>query len=202
MPTLAERRRPGTTLDLDTRRAVSAAACSETYFDVEALLHQCCHKFAARYGRDLWTHDELLSVAHAAYMNAYLRFNPDSTQSFVPYCKRVVTHALLDQLRNYLVRGKRTRYVGTAVDVPQDAQEHGEFRFVDLLDDLSPDARYVAQLALETPASLARLVRTAKAGGGTGVRKVLREYLLGMDWPRDRVTACFEEITAALTPGC
>jgi hypothetical protein len=167
--------------------------CLDTaYEDVEHLVTRTVADFIRRYGGD---YNELRGEAHAMFMLAYNRFEPDRFQaSFSTYVRWVVWKGLLELQRRTMRHKGKVSFTDADLDLHHASRD---FNLLEFLDDLSDDAATLVRLVLDTPRGLACIIE--REGATPQVYKsVLKEYLSGLGWTGKRVTESFKEIRKAL----
>lgn len=167
-------------------------AMTETFFDLEGLIKSVARKFADRYRMD---RDDCISMAYEAFVESFGGgFNP-KRGTFTTYVMTRVRHKLLEAHRTFMRRiilGKITEYDPLLLEAT-----NGDQRVSDLLDDLSKDARIVANLVIDAPREI---VHTMIVDNHNPIktRKAVVEYLGDIGWMSDRITESFSEIAEAL----
>lgn len=162
---------------------------TETYRDVEKMIHQVAHKFARRYGGD---HEELVSIAHEGFVLAYNSHDP-ATSNFTTWVYWQMWYAMMNSRR-----ADARHLAQPAGDAAVDwVAPEGGFDLDAFIEGLGNDAVTVLRLVFETPAEVAA-VAEAKGGHALNLRSTIREYLRGLGWTAARIAESFEEIGDAL----
>jgi len=166
---------------------------------VEGLIKHQVHKFCTRYGLG-HRFDDQLSEAHEHFMNGHAHYMTGKRKNGTPLettydqeIRRWVWWGMFDTMRKNLNRNKSAamepigeRDFTTARKTETDALEFRE--------SLGSDASYVAQLAMNPPASLAAEIE-AKGGEARNTRSSIRKYLKRVaKWSTSRINTAFEEI--------
>ena len=163
-------------------------AAAHTYRDVEKLIYNVIHLFQRRFGGDFY---ELLSEANMAYLLALQSYRKDGGASFSTWTQTKVWYRLMDWLRGKM-RQRRTE----ALDEDM-FERKSEFSFEDFVAGLSPDARLVMRLTINTPTEIL-CVAVEMGGEPRNFKEATREFLRELGWANSRILESFEEIRKAL----
>lgn len=174
---------------------MTTAAMLDTYEDVQQLICKCCHDFRRKCGGEIKEH---ISRANELFVEYYLSGRFDKRKGdFSSIIWMVVWRGLMNDYARKVRTGKVVQTTS-----PDRMTAHQDLRrnrpvLEEILSGLSPDAREVVEIALHLPKTL---TREAKRRGNEGrhKRKAIYEFLRGMDWPRPRIYAAFDEIREAL----
>lgn len=174
-----------------------------TYTDVKDILDALAWRFYGAHGA-YWTnvvyggYEELRSVANVAFVKAYESY--DGSSSFKAWVHTKVVHALMSHARACRRKHyKRKEVAGIDLNkVP--TKEAPKFDLWALVSSLGEDAAEVVRLAVvDTPADV--YLSMAQRGRRTPrcFRSCLREYLMDVGWPAEKVAAAFREVKEALS---
>lgn len=186
-----------TTLTLPTNCPIT-----DTYRDVEYLIHHICHLFKEKHGGDF---DDLLDVANQVFMDVYRGFREGSAP-FTSYLSTCVYRRLLDEKRRSMRiktisisgSGRKNDYEEGRGDIQlEDKSTPTSSPLNDLLDGLSEDAKVIVSLVLETPPEIAKIIE-GKGGHPKNVRSTIRQHLTEMGWAYTRIAESFQEIGQVL----
>ena len=175
---------------------LAMVAVSETYGDVEKLLHKIVWKFQKKHGG---CHDELMAEANFLFMKAYgsMSKTQNRTLRFTTWLSKIVWYGLLDHL-NSVIKWQ-TRLPRTSETALDRIRSKDSFNMDAFVDNLSPDAKVVAKLAVNPPPDI---LLSAKHGhgrhNGTTMRRALVEFLSDICWATERITESFHEIQEVL----
>ena len=120
-----------------------------TYEDVRALLHKATWDFLRAFGGE-W--EEARSGADVAFMLAYRRHDGDRSR-FSTHLVQSVWWMLGKERMRESRRRSRLR------SLPEGTPAWKGFDLLEFLEDLSPDARYLAESALELPLDVLLVLR-------------------------------------------
>lgn len=178
---------------------VNDQACSETYHDVEKLLHDVVWKFQRKYGG---SHDELMAEANYQFMERYRGAYGGQREEYgvkwTTWLRQKVWFHLLDYQDKKIRHGQRLQPCSETklANLPG----RGTFDWERFLGELSCDAQVVLQIGVEDP--IPDVVEAAKGGYSTGngkkITQALYEVLLDMGWDETRILRAFAEIKGAL----
>lgn len=164
---------------------ICEAAKSETYGDVEKLLFRLCHKIVCC---DQCRFEDRMSTAREAFMRAYNSYDSTKGAQFSTWVYWQVRTALLTRKNQCIKQSERFR--NGLSKLPNRSRKPG---FMDLLWELSDDARDVVRIISEAPEEVTELwVNNVDAQG------MVRSYLRGAGWTATRITRSFSEIRKAL----
>lgn len=165
---------------------------TETYEDVERLIWDVVHKFHAKHGDRYGTRQELFSEGCFAFLRAYQRYNP-SKGSFSTYVRNMTNYLLLELTRS---ETKRRIRMNVSDDDTEVADTSSPFSLSEFLDEVSEDTRAIVMLVLDTPGDLLHAMR---GEDNDNIQYLLRQYLVGLGWAKERIAECFTEISHALS---
>lgn len=168
--------------------AIKQDAIAETYADTENLIKHTVHRFVKSYGG---RYDDLIEYVGPMFMTAYKVWDPRKGK-FSTCLSWVVWKQLLDLRR---IRSKRQGIVKYTDLDPELFTALPRFDIVEFMDQLSTDARLVAETALTTQWGFDPDPKT--------VRGLLREWLSqpALGWSQQRIKDSFREIRVALNGG-
>lgn len=158
----------------------------EGYEDLKNLLYHTAHKFQSTYGGDF---DELMSISNLAFVKAYNSYT-SSMGAMTTWVRFCAWHAMLHERTNE-TKARRTR---------QEDKETKTVRpnpLVDILDELSEDAKRIVRLVLTTPPELQELIESS-GGNVRRIKPILSSYLQSIGWGRRQIELSFAEIKEAL----
>lgn len=186
-----------TTLTLPTNCPIT-----DTYKDVEYLIHHMCHLFQEKHGGDF---DDLLDVANQVFMDAYKGFK-EGAAPFTSYLSTCIYRRLLDEKRKSMRiktisisnSGRKNDYEEERGDIQiEDKSSPKSSTLNDILDGLSEDAKVIVGLVLETPPEIAKIIE-GKGGHPKNIRSTIRQHLTEMNWTYTRIAESFQEITQVI----
>lgn len=168
------------------------------YEMVRDLIFYNVHKFTRMYGVEF---DELIGDAnelfvrgHQQYENGVTNTGVVITQSYQTKIRQWVWFGLFDIMRSRLVHESREKLVPLE---DYDAPATDRFDANEFVDELSPDARLVADLVLNPPEAMLNVIN-GKGGTPRNYRSTVRTHLKRLGWSNDRINDAFEEITECL----
>lgn len=178
--------------------AQRAFVLAETYEDVEKLIFSTANRFVRKYG--VIDPEEAVAVGHEIFMRITNPNDPIHYRrergSFSNWLRYKHEKALLEMREREASRHARLPRAYPNLE-RQASREPAPGRLLELLDELTTDARIVARLALNAPMDV-RLGAIERGGSMRAVKDALKEYLTLSGWSVDRIENCFDEITAAL----
>jgi hypothetical protein len=149
---------------------------------VAPLVYDTVWKFMRQYGVRSDNADDLLAEGRLAYMTAYRGWNPD---------KMKLSSWVREQVWYRLLEGNRSRWITRHEPTELKTDDLLSRRAFDLerwLEEISPDARLVAEKALELEQAKTNRCR----------RSMLIEWLSELGWAGRRIAESFREIAEAL----
>lgn len=164
---------------------------AETYEDVERLIWDVVHKFHRKHGFQYGKPRELYSQACVGFMHAYQTYDIKKG-SFSNYVRQIVEFKLLELIRT---ETKHRVRMHQADELEVVDPSHSSFSLGELLDEVSEDAKAIVMLVLDTPHDL---LHAMQCEDNDSVKYLLRQYLVGLGWAKERIAECFSEITHAL----
>jgi len=174
-------------------------AIEETYFDVEKMLCQLSWKYARLWGID---YNELRSVANVAFMDAYKSWNAERA-SFITHLYYSVTYRLTDFRTQHVRHVARFKSGLRKISNPQEevgfesVPDRVPHPIVELLSQISDDAKTIVQLVADLPEDLAFIARLKKRGKAK--RELWRYIKNHWGWSLPRTMAAFTEIQELIT---
>ena len=81
-------------------------ACSETFFDVDKLIHKTCHLFIAKHKCSCVEYDDVLSESYILYLRAYQNFDVKRNIMFSTFLISYIRWGLLSFL-NRIIRQQK-----------------------------------------------------------------------------------------------
>lgn len=174
-------------------------AMTETYSDVHKLICHTVHAFVRANGDRYGTFDELLAQANLEFVKSCSSFEVGRGTKYSSWCRWVVHKSLLEHQRTVSRRHKQCQI--TVMDMSEDdtiGSSDSTFDLVAFKDELTSDAQYVTELALNPPRSLCTVLRETSGRSARSTRNGIRQYLYGMGWSKSRVDTAFEDITTTL----
>ncbi len=158
---------------------------TETYHSVEKLIWRTTNRFHQCHTTTEST-DDLLSIAHMAFVEAYHSYDSSKGASFSTWTVRMVWWHLLNANRD-----AQLPIVDTEHEVT-DSQSN--FHLFEFLEELTEDARIITKLILDTPTDLAEVIQREYVP-----RATIRRWLIRLGWTAKRITESFAEIRRALS---
>lgn len=186
--------------------AKTGAECKPTDIDegyalVRNLIFDQVHRFRRRYGGDV---DELVGEANLAFVRGHEQFVGGVMKNGQPirteYHRHIrywVWYELFDAMRARLSRHALVAIVPVADYGDYNLAAPAGFDAMEFADELSEDARYVAQLVLDPPVAVSR-VAVAKGAQPRNFRSTIRDHLKDRGWANARINAAFGEIKETL----
>lgn len=163
-------------------------AITETYLDVEKLIHATVWRFYRQHGGDV---EELLSIAHERFAESYHGYDGDKGQ-FTTWLTTSIWWGLKQSQRQDA--HKRVYPDLNRLPARRIAPE-----IEAVLGELSEECRMVALLAINPPEDVKF---TARCGRGedkpASIRHGIKHYLRDMGWTNERVHTVFATIREAL----
>jgi hypothetical protein len=174
---------------------------SETFTDVNRLLWTIARKSHAFHNYVLDLESDIFPEACVSFIKAYDTWDTKRSKSFVKW----LFFRVFKDLQELHRRAARHEYRFTTNAVGEDwrngevtNREVRDFRLLDLLDSLSPDACMVVRLALDTPQPLLDAMREHRSRKWTAEAETIKDYLMGLGWEEKYVNEIFDEIRKAL----
>jgi len=172
-------------------------AMSEDYEEVKGLIRKTVHDFRAAHVRPGTSFDDLMSIANEYFVRAYDSWDVSKGARFITWVRNRVWWGLMDAHKRASYRAAILN--NTHEDVAHMA-DNVRAPFLDVLDELSVDARTVVGLTLSAPRELVHTAFTREKGvRPTTFRAALRKYLRSeFGWDTGRVRGSFDEIRRVL----
>lgn len=167
-------------------------AAAETFADVELLLYDAINQFCRRYRFD---REEAEGIARLTFIRCLKRWDKRKA-SFTHYVRWKLEKELMERVRTEA--GRHSLLNRVDYDLTIHPGTRVSWRLVDLLFDLSDDAREVVKLVLDTPKDIKLSIFQRPTDAPFYIRGAIREYLEDCGWTRSRIKATFAEITNAL----
>lgn len=164
---------------------MASFAVNETYRSVEGLLYSVVWKFHRAKGGDV---DDLLGIAHEAYVDAYDTYDPDRGE-FETWVVNKIHYRMLEDWRKRCVRHRAL----PRCEVNFDLMACGE---KSPLDGLSEQAREVVEMVLTSDPRV-----TSRVAGRSRHpwRAALADVLVEAGWTVKQVAEAFAEVQEALS---
>lgn len=159
-------------------------AITETYANVEKLIHSTVHAFARTCKQPYWRWDEMMSEAHAAFMEAYGNYDPSRGAKFSSHLRNRIWWTLLDWRVAQAKEG--TRPVESLNGNAEGMGAKPLPVLARLTAELGDDAATVARLACRLD-----FLPAMRPGG---IRRELAAMLRGMGWGWARIIESFGEL--------
>jgi len=190
--------------------AISAQAIAETLEDTKPMLWELVH---LTHRKCPWKElEDLFSQSTLLFMQAFVSFDRSKDTSFSSWLYTKVYYGLLDYVKRDVYRAKPYRGGRTSGNIKSCDMQEAErtnaafsspapsFFLVELLEQLSEEARVVVTIALEPPPGLQEAMLADNPNpSGPSTRRGIRQYLLGLGWTGKQVSECFREIKMALS---
>lgn len=164
---------------------------NETYASIELLLHNITHKFSAQYQLP---YNDLLSYVHSIYPTIVERYNPTKGTKFSTWVAFATRMSLITHTK------KELRHMGyEEINEEICGSECQSTFLIDLLEDISDDARYIVNIILNEKRSLSRMMQRKNVKQSKRYLKVLTMYLRDrMGWSSARIEDAISCITKSL----
>ena len=171
------------------------------YCLVKNLIFDQVHKFRRRYGGDV---EELTGEANLAFVKGHKQFitgyqakGKAFTDPYATVIRRWVWYEMFDNMRTRLRRNSITKMEGF-IEGQEFPSRAIEWDVVEWTDELSDDARMIAELILDPPENIEDTA-TKMGGEPRNYRSTVRAYLQGdLGWKPERISDAFSEIRRAL----
>ena len=160
-------------------------AMAATYEDVERLVYDTTWKWIRSRGGE-GDFDWWLSEANAAFIRAYEVYDRTKGAKFSTWCRSEIWLTFLDIERKQ-ARAMKTTSIDGVTD-PQELVSSYEW-----ISHLSEHARFVADLAINTPDELAEQIPSS-GEYRVNFKEACRDYLMDLGWTAKYITDIFEEI--------
>lgn len=173
------------------------SAATDTYLEVEKLLHKVVHDFSRRYpGGD---YEEMLGDARLLYFQAYLSYDP-SKAAFTTHVQFRVWKGLLDIKRRDSERATR---MTRSYDYPlENAHKEDSFNIDQFAQEELPgrNAQVIKEILKDPPDCIQRALRQYEKGQKNRMmlRNALTEYLLDIGWALHQISETYSEIREAM----
>jgi DNA-directed RNA polymerase specialized sigma24 family protein len=162
--------------------------------DVERMLHGIVHNAVKRYNLD---HSITLSEAFYGFLQAFDTYSPDKG-AFTTWAWTKASRRILDLVRKRAEDLKKPP-VTTDIDLDLIFKEHPQkFNLEDWLEDLTPDANYVAKLVFYIPSDIKASLVQLRSDSPANWRFAIREFLSDQEWSDERIKMAFREIKEKL----
>lgn len=169
------------------------SACTETFHDVERMIHLVINKHIIKHGGD---REELEGEAHLAFMLAYCSYQPCKA-AFTTWVWLKVWGRLMDGKKKISRQAARGHLPGPLPDEPSCCPEY-EFDQQSVLERLKPEGRALVRLVLAAPGELAEVMAGA-CFDAVAARKALRLYLREhMGWTYREIVSGFRDVREVL----
>lgn len=177
---------------------------TETYLDVEKLIHHICNLFRLNHGGDF---DEMVGEANLIYMKVYEKWRRGRGSKFTSYLCTSIYRRLLDLKRISIRKSKiwntsindfERENARSVDDLSIMEDKKSQFDTNDFFEELTADARVILQFALEEPKELKEKVIARGGHNRRNWKTTIKEYLKEIGWTARRITESFEEIRRAL----
>jgi len=169
---------------------IARDAATETYKDTEDLIRSVVWQIQRRFGGSF---DNLMAEANLIFMKSFYSHNKHKA-SFTTWLYNRLWNGLIDIKR---IEYKRVNCIWIE-NCPEPKVESKE-SFLDLLWDLSSDAKIVVTLVLDPPEKLQKDISYKHASNPKYFRGALRRHLhISLGWTMRRVQETFQEITEVL----
>lgn len=173
--------------------ALARDARTETYLDLEKMIYGIVHRFCRRFNVEF---DEAICLANLAFCESFESY--DSTRAtFTTHCQIKILSKLYEWHRTTMRRHILGKLVHTELEYYPEPT--GAFYFIDLMDELSGDARIVIWLTLKSPIDVIHAIE--ERGGRLtpfNIKNAVKEVLRDFHWDTKRIHAAFAEIGQAI----
>lgn len=176
---------------------LSQHALETTYEDVKHLIYKMVHAHIRKHGNLFGDFDELLSIAHVRFLEAYQSYIPECGSAFTTWLAiNVQKGGFLELVRTTARRhGREDRIIfdSTILDTEFDPSTN---RIADLLEYMTDDAQIITNYVLSTPADDLR--EQAGGRGRYGLIAAIRRHFIHEGWQVGRIHSAFRQISEAL----
>ena len=171
---------------------MSAVAIAETWKDTQNLVYRVVLKFQRRFGGDV---DELVGEAKIHFMVAYKTFDPNRAKLSTHLWHNIYNGLRVHARSQRAIQrgGKHRRADGYDLGLVPSAAKQAHWS-----EELTPDAKHVAELVLDPPPDIRLMLSDRKRPGQQQWREVVADYLRDMGWCNRRVLKAFVELRRAL----
>ena len=173
--------------------AVTLDARTEAYADVKGIIYQVVHKFCSRHKADF---DEMLSIANLAFCECWPRYDSNKAR-FTTHVYLRVYYAMLETCRKNKRRSEVFQFVET--DASELSTARKECFVVDLLDELSTDARTIVNIVLNGRETSHVMQNSQCNNTAASTKNAIAKVLNEIGWSTARVIESFMEIEHALS---
>jgi len=174
--------------------AIARDARTESYRDLKGMLSHIANGFISRYNTDA---DETHREAQFALFKWYAEYDINVGVRFSTYIYGKVWNHLLEwhrtMIRRHILGPRENGY-----DLEQHVTNRNPYWLTEFLDELSDDARLVANMAITTPNDLKICLVARRGNTPTVIRSALSEVLTDLGWTAARIAESFTEIGEAL----
>jgi hypothetical protein len=164
--------------------------CSITYEDVTPHINRIADIFERKYG---CPREDSIAELGVTFVKAYRDYDPKQGP-FDNYFYFMGYKHLLESVR--LGARREAKLPRSPIDLETISTE-ANFNLVDFMDELSPDAKRVVDLALNAPRYIAEELQE-KSNQPRAIRAIIRAHLIFVGWSRDRIRTTFDEIKTVL----
>lgn len=173
--------------------AIAKDAISDTYLDFEELIELEARSFSYKHAQtDV---EELISHGSEIFMRAYRTYEP-SYGKFKTWLVFLLRKIWMEHMRRKAMRN--SRLPREDLDLGLMAEHVPGFNYGEWLEELSDDAKLVAELVVHSPRDIVLYIRERGDDNPRNFRASVREYLRIMGWSTRRIRDSFSEIAEAL----
>ena len=168
----------------------------QCYSEVERTVKGLAWHYSRRTGMD---YEELVSIGNEAFMRAHASYDFANSRCFGAWVRLVVNSALMDAVRDSMLRASRAGVPLEDVADPM-GREHRQDPW-DLLEDLPIKAARVLEAALAPPPDVVidALEESRQGLDVPGImRKCIRRYFAALGWTAEEIDEAFQQVAEAL----
>jgi len=165
------------------------------YHDVQGIIRMYVRRWIDRYGTVLGGWEEVESMANEFFMDAYSTFDA-SRSEFNTWVGNLIRFNLLTAMKKKFLHDKR--FPAEEATFDELAPKQSSFVLPEFLEELSEDARTVAELVLDAPIDIRLALAQHKTVKPSQLRRAVMGFLKDIGWCAERIAESFSEVSEAL----
>jgi len=174
--------------------SLRADIISEAYEDLRLMVFNIAHRFSAKFKIPF---EDMLGQAHVIFIQQMDRYDPAHGAKLGTWIFSKVTWGLMSWMRTEL----RHWHLDDADELDEEASNADSRFLVEIVSELSDDARAVVQLILDAENDFKLTCRWNRAHTRSGMLRSLREHLEDIGWHSRQIKTCIQEIRHVLCDG-
>lgn len=191
-------RAPTTTYNGTVMMPVQNQIVTEEFYEVRKLIWKLSKGMHYHIGETIPLED-LFGAACIGFMEAYNTFEPHRGHQFTGWVYWKVMSQLRDYVRKEIKHRQKLKDYAEHKENSSISSSSNPEHAIDIIDQLSDNAKCIAKLVIDMPNDLARAMRAdTKYCSGHHIKTGLRQYLLGIGWENHTISQSFNEIKEAL----